>query len=201
MTFVKTSLLAGALSLAASVSVHAATVDITGGETTVTVTADLGSLGLTPALTGTATEDNGALVFNITGGSVDTGTGAALIEHDGSGLNLSDGNVTTMVSDFLIDTTAGTVSGMLNNTIDDVVFFTFGSTSPQGIQLLVSDQLALALTAAFMAPNLSGAEFGFASAAPEVESLPAIPLPAGLPLLAVGLVAFGVIRRQQKKAA
>ncbi len=199
MKLLKTMVLAGAVSLVATVTSHAATLGIIGGETKISVTADLAGLGLTPSLTGTATTDGDALVFGITGGSVDTATDDALIEHDGSGVDLSGAGMTANISDFLIDTAAGTVSGSLNNVMSNVVFFTLGTSGPDGVQLLISNQLAIALTSVFMAPDLTGEEFGFAVPAAITEDISVVPLPAGLPLLAGGVLLLGAVRLRKTR--
>jgi len=194
MRILKTLALGIALPVMATFSAQAATVDVVGNATTVTVTADLAGLGLTPGTTGTATASGADFTFGITGGSVNPVSGAALIEHDGSGVSLTAGKTTATVGDFLIDTAAGTVSGTLNGTVSDVVFFNLGASTDDGIELLISDALGGALTSVFSAPSLAGAQFGFANL--DLELAP-VPLPAGLPLLAAGLLGFGFVRRRQ----
>ncbi|MDW4496783.1 VPLPA-CTERM sorting domain-containing protein [Sulfitobacter sp. D35] len=168
---------------------------ITGGLTTVEVTADVTGLGLSAAPLGTATFSGGVFGFPITGGSV-TGAGA-MIEHDGSGVTLSaiaDPSVSASIGDFFIDTMAATVSGNIIGGASGVTFFTFGDIDSDGIDLLISNDLAGALTGVFGAPDLTGAVFGVANTAPELAP---IPLPAGLPLIATGLLAFGWLRRRK----
>jgi hypothetical protein len=80
------------------------------GVTTVEVTADLAGLGLGGAPVGSATASGAVFSFPITGGSI-TG-GNALIEHQGSGVNLfalADPAVNVSVGNFLIDKMMGTV--------------------------------------------------------------------------------------------
>ncbi|MEM7471018.1 MAG: VPLPA-CTERM sorting domain-containing protein [Pseudomonadota bacterium] len=194
MTFLKTIALSLALPLMATAAAGASVFNLIGNQTTVSVTADLAGLGLTPGTTGTATANGADFSFGITGGSVDLGTGEALIEHDGSGVSLTDGTSTATVGNFFIDTAAGTISGTLNDAIDDVVFFTLGNSTADGIQVLISSALGGALTDVFGAPNLTGAQFGLANV--DLQVAP-IPLPAGLPLLVAGIAAFGLIRRKQ----
>lgn len=195
MTFLKKVALAVALPLLAALPATASTVDIIGDTTAVTVTADLAGLGLDPGTTGTATAAGSVFSFGITGGSLEVDTGSALIEHDGSGVSLTAGSTTATVGDFLIDTEAGTVSGTLNSTVFDVVFFNLGAVTSDGIQLLISDTLGSALTSVFGAPDLAGEEFGLANLSLEVAP---VPLPAGMPLLAVGVLAFGALRRRKR---
>ncbi|MEM8773649.1 MAG: VPLPA-CTERM sorting domain-containing protein [Pseudomonadota bacterium] len=179
-----------------------ATIPFIGGNTTVEITADLNGLGLAGAPFLFASVDtsgpNPVFSFPITGGSTN---GNTLIEHDGSGVTLaalSDPTINATVSNFLIDVGAGTVSGNVNGSTDQAVLFDFGTVDGSGIQLLIADPLAGALTSVFGAPDLAGAEFGIANAFPETANVPAVPLPAGLPLLAVGLGGFWFVRRNQR---
>ncbi|MEM6409593.1 MAG: VPLPA-CTERM sorting domain-containing protein [Pseudomonadota bacterium] len=195
MSFFKTFALSLALPVLATASAGASVFNLIGNQTTVTVTADLGGLGLTPGTTGTATADGADFSFGITGGSVDLGTGAALIEHDGSGVSLTDGTSTATVGDFFIDTVKGTITGTLNDTVNDVEFFTLGEETSDGIEVLISSTLAGALTSVFGAPNLANVQFGFANV--DLKLAP-VPLPAGAPLLIAGLAGFALLRRRQK---
>jgi len=71
----------------------------------------LGTLGLTPGVTGTATLEDGVLHFPITGGNVDYYDPAqdyrpyvqGSISHDGSGITLTAGDKVVGLSDFRID--------------------------------------------------------------------------------------------------
>jgi hypothetical protein len=71
----------------------------------------LGTLGLTPGVTGTATLTDGVLAFPITGGNVDYYDPAedyrpyvqGSISHDGSGITLTGGDKVVGLSDFRID--------------------------------------------------------------------------------------------------
>jgi len=90
---------------------------IPGGDTAVTLDSGfvsaLGTLGLTPGVTGTATLDGttGVVDFPITGGTVtlyDRESGyrpwvQGVIFHDGSGLTLAAGGTTVELSNFVID--------------------------------------------------------------------------------------------------
>ena len=90
---------------------------IPGGDTAVTLDSGfvsaLGTLGLTPGVTGTATLDGttGVVDFPITGGTVtlyDRESGyrpwvQGVVFHDGSGLTLAAGGTTVELSNFVID--------------------------------------------------------------------------------------------------
>ncbi|CAB4716917.1 MAG: hypothetical protein F2667_09205 [Actinobacteria bacterium] len=79
----------------------------------------LGSLGLTPGVTGTAKlTDSGSLVFPITGGNVSVFTPGEVspyvigqIQHEGSGLTLSAGGTTVRLSNFNVDPGVSRVYG------------------------------------------------------------------------------------------
>lgn len=191
----------GALTLGSALvptATEAATLPIVGGETTVTVTADLAGLGLSGAPFGTASVEviDGLPVFGfpITGGSLDETTGTALIEHDGSGVTLaalSDPTVDVTVGNFLIDTEDATISGDVIGGPEDLALFEFGTIDETGIQLLIAEDLAGALTDVFGAPDLEGAEFGLATTGPQV-----VPLPAAGWLLATVVAGLGLMRRR-----
>lgn len=203
---VKRYLAAMALALVAGLSgvaSHAATI-LPKGETTVLVTANLRALGLKAEPTGTAsvtTSDRKPLYsFPITGGTADA-AGNLKIEHEGSGVLLfarKNSEIQASVGNFLIDTLAGTVSGIVNGAGPSVVLFTLGELTPRGISLDISSVLAGALTAVFGAPDLTGVRFGLANTAPEIAP---VPLPAtGLALLGA-LVGLGALRRRRETAA
>ncbi len=184
----------------------AATVALGGVETRVTVTAPLGALGLSGAPFGTATvatvDGRPVFTFPITGGTLDTATGQALIEHDGSGVTLAAGPVSATVGNFLIDTASALVRGDLIDIVtgtsvaSGLELFTFGTdTTLPGVELLISGTLAGALTATFGADDLTGAQFGFAE--PNVAP---VPVPAAGVLLLGGLGLMGVLRARRKTA-
>ena len=187
----------GAMTLASASLGHAATVPLTGGVTTVEVTADIGGLGLSGAPFGTAGVDvsgpNPVFAFDITGGTLDEASGNALIEHDGSGVTLASATQSVTIGNFLIDTEAATGSGDVVGGATGITFFDFGTPDASGIPLLITGDLNGVLGLLFGAPDLTGAEFGIANTAPEVAP---IPLPASLPLLAGAVLLVGLMRRR-----
>jgi hypothetical protein len=174
---------------------QAATVNITGGITTVDVTADLAGLGLGAAAFGTASLSGSTFTFPISGGTVDTATGNAIIEHTGVGVALFAGTTAATVGNFVIDTAAATIRGNVNGGSAFVDLFTLGPATTQGIEVLFASPLAGALSQVFGAPDLTGATFGFANTAPATTP---VPLPAAMPLLLAGLGAFGALRLRRR---
>lgn len=190
-------------------SAQAATLDILAeNQTTVEVTAPLGAFGLGGAPTGSAAVSltpagNPLFAFNITGGTVDSDTGAAQIEHDGSGVRLfalANDTIGAIVGNFIVDTGVGAVFGNVNDDDAVVRLFDLDLGATGGIGLNISDDLAGALTTVFDADDLTGAQFGLANTNPTVAPAP-IPLPAGAPLLLAGVGAFAIARRHQKAKA
>jgi hypothetical protein len=200
------TMLAAAALLSAAAAAQAATVPLAGVSTAVTVSADLTGLGLGGAPSGSATVDvvDGLPVFTfpITGGFIDTATGFASIEHDGSGVTLSalaDPALFVTVGNFLIDTQTGFISGdVLDGAagfIPAVPFFELGAATDLGLTLAITPELAGALTAVFGAPDLAGATFGFG--APDVAP---VPLPGAFGLMLAGLGALGAARLRRRAA-
>lgn len=191
-------LLAGGMLVSGLAMPHAAdaaVVDIRGGETTVEVTAGLAGLGLGASEFGSAKLDtdgaNPVFTFPITGGFLDTGGMGGEIEHEGSGVTmtaLADSTVSATVGNFLIDLSDGTVFGDIIGGPEDVAFFSLGTAGSSGIPLLITSDLAGALTTVFGASDLTGAEFGLANTSPQV-----VPVPAAAGLLATALALLGGI--------
>jgi hypothetical protein len=185
---------------------QAAPVALVGNETTVTVTAPLGTLGLSGAAFGTATlsvvDGLPAFAFPITGGTIDSATSDALIEHNGSGVTLTGAGTSATVGNFLIDTLAMTVFGDLidaatgTSIASGLELFGFGAeTARPGVQLLITSTLAGALSDTFGAPDLTGVEFGYA-----VPDIAAVPVPAAGLLLLGGLGMMGALRARCRAA-
>lgn len=187
------------------------------GITAVQVTVDLGSVGVTPGLLGSASVDEGAdaLVVNfpITGGDLDPATLAGTIEHVGSGLSLTANGTTVNLTDFTIDTVASQLTGVVSvaggASLGRVAIFDFdltgltaGQITDTGnpvISLLLTSAAVGALADALAIPaltTLAGAEFGLAATAPTFGDVGAeVPLPGAALLFATGAAAFAARRR------
>jgi hypothetical protein len=168
---------------------------IIGGLTTVnlgagTVAALTGAgIGVAPRLRHPRRHRRG---FPITGGSIDGVTGFALIEHDGSGLSFSTSTTTLDLENFLIDTGAGLLSGQatLNGSVLGAVpLFTIDGS----LGLFLMPEAAAALSAAFGLPDLTGAPIGVASV-----QVQAVPEPATLGLIGLGLASLAAARRAKR---
>jgi len=108
------------LGMSQAASAHSLGVEIIGNVTSVELTSfdALTGLGLSVSTLGTAKIDAGGefpiAAFAITGGTLDPNTGFALIEHDGSGLGLSDGSSDVNLENFLINTVTGLLLSLIH---------------------------------------------------------------------------------------
>lgn len=185
---------------------------VTGGQTNVQVTADLGALGLTPGITGTASIVSASPLtvgFGITGGSLDAGLGGFIL-HEGSGVSLTAGGNSLTLSNFIIDTVSQRILGdaALNGSsiANDLSLFSFDLSSVSVAQLTNLDAPALglfftsqaagALTQVFGAPDLTGVQFGLAATSP---TFAAVPEPATWALLIVGFGLVGTAARRRSR--
>jgi hypothetical protein len=193
---------------------------LVGDQTIVLLTSDptLSGLGILvdPLGDGDIVEDAAGrldALFPITGGDV-TGI-VGTIEHDDSGLILSNGVNDLSLENFLIDTTTlqlfadvsvnDVFSG--NAALMDVGFCTDlagtadacidgdGSELLDGFKLSLNGQAAATLTAVFGAPDLNGTQFGVARI--DVRT---IPEPTTVVLLGVGLAAAVARHRRTARA-
>lgn len=192
-----------ALSVIGLGATPASAATITGGETSVTLAASfldaLPGLGLTVAPTGNASISNVAsstvLTFPITGGSINDSTGAALIEHVGSGIAFSSGSVVFEIADFIIDTDSGVILGLDGSGLGSVPLFALDASG----NLTLTSNAALGLSSTFAgAPDLTGLLVGTAVTAPITA---AVPEPATWLMLVLGFgIVGGLIRLRRKPA-
>ena len=183
-------------------SAPATAATIIGGGTSVKLTAapTLTGLGLSFATFGSASATADAMgiptaTFLITGGSINDATGAARIEHNGSGLNFTGGGKALSIGDFLINTSTNILTGQVKigtTTLNNVPLFTIGT----GLSLSLTADAAGAFTAVFGAPDLTGAAIG--TAAVNLVSVP-VPEPATWGMLIVGFGAVGMALRTRRR--
>jgi hypothetical protein len=182
---------------------------IIGGLTSVELTAapTLSGAGLAVSTTGTALSTVGTngiplFYFPVTGGTINTDTFAALINHNGSGLRLTTSTASMNLSNFVIDTVLGTLSGAVS----------FGTTNLSGVPLfslsasgVASEPFRLSLTAAaagalstvFGVPNLTGVALGNANTIPIAA---AVPEPATYLSMALGLGLIALMLGRRRSA-
>jgi hypothetical protein len=119
------------------------------GITTINFSDDLLDLGLSLSPLGSATIDGSSVNFPITGGDADPDTLLGEIEHDGSGVQLSDGTNTLQFLNLLVDTTTARI---------------FAKTIANGVNegtpsvLVIGDGLSLSLSLPSI--GLASAVFG-----------------------------------------
>lgn len=181
----KTVRLVAVLLLATPLFTSAA--EITGNETRVELTSatTLTGLGLSiqPVGIGAIDAVGPTAIFPITGGTVDDMSGAALIEHDGSGLTLSAGTTSLLLLNFLIDTAQSKIigdavtiaddgTGMLEAAaLNDIDLFTLDGS----LNLFLTGAAAGAIETLFGVPGLTGFEIGTASV-----DIAAVPVPGAV---------------------
>lgn len=194
-----------ALTAPALLPTAASAATIIGGATAVRITAApaLTGLGLSFSPFGTASLSgppaSPTATFLITGGSVNDGNGAALIEHNGSGLIFTGGGNTLSLGNFLIDTAAGTLKGsaIANGApLGTVPIFTIGS----GLVLNLTAQGAGAFTSVFGAPNLTGTQFGTADINFVTAASP-VPESSTWAMLIAGFSLCGFVLRRRRTSA
>ena len=189
-------LAASGLALVA-VAQPASAAEVLAGTTSVTLTAapTLSGLGLSAGPTGSAsvTVDGSGFPtfgFPITGGTIDDGTGAAVLFHGGSGILFSGGTSTLEIGNFVIDTNAALVSGNATangSALGAVPLFSIGA----GTSLLLTSEAAGAFTTVFGAPDLTGTNVGFATVAA------AVPEPGTWLMMILGFGAIGYALRRR----
>lgn len=192
--------------LASIFTVPASAQNIVGGNTAVTLTSapTLTSLGLSVAPTGSAKVAlNGSglpvATFPITGGSIDGTTGAALIEHNGSGLQFTSGSNSLSIYDFLINTSTDLVSGgaTANGSIlGSVPLFSIGS----GDSLLLTSQASGAFSSVFGVNIAAGTQIGTAQVNPITAPVPE-PKTWLMMLLGFGILGLAIRNKRPNFAA
>jgi hypothetical protein len=195
------SVCAVVMCLGMSHAASAHSIDIIGNSTSVELTSfeALTGLGLSVSGLGSATisVDSGEFpiaTFGITGGSLNPNTGFAVIEHDGSGLGLSDGTTAVSLENFLINTQTGLLSGDVS--VDDqfvanLDLFSIGD----GLVLSLTAGAADALNGVYGTALPAGLEIGIASV-----DVAVVPVPAALPLMFTALAGLGLAGRRRNAA-
>lgn len=128
----------------------------------------LGTLGLTPGVTGTATLTDGVLSFPITGGNVDYYDPEqdyrpyvqGSIEHDGSGITLTAGDIVVGLSDFRIDPGTsqlfGTVTANGEEVGQDIYIFNLDGSTLKPLQQDADGNAVLEGTTVLISPDAAG---------------------------------------------
>ena len=128
----------------------------------------LGTLGLTPGVTGTATLTDGVLAFPITGGNVDYYDPAekyrpyvqGSIEHDGSGITLTAGDIVVGLSDFRIDPGTSQLFGTVTKNGElvgnDVFIFTLDGSTLNPLETDADGNAVLEGTTVLISPDAAG---------------------------------------------
>ena len=203
--------LLGAIGLAIGMAATAQAAPITGGTTQVTLTiaSTLSALGASVSPLGTATLSNAnppVATFPITGGS--TSSTGDMIEHNGSGLEISASNPTTIVDtqNYLIDTANKVIDAAVSENgtaVGTIGLFTLGSSGLSDVPLTLTQGAVTALNAAF---GLSGPDalttstpIGILTSLPTVGAV-AAPEPATAVVVGVGLLALAAVRRRTRAA-
>ena len=180
-----------------------------GGITSVALTAaptltavGLGVGGLGTAIISPGSSGISLAYFPVTASAIDTVSFAGSIEHDGSGLSLSTASATVNLTDFVIDTVGGTLSGNVAvgaSNLGVVPLFNLGSSGNPAapFSLALTAAAAGALTTVFGVPNLTGFVLGNANTIPITA---AVPEPATVLSMLAGLGLIGISLRRRQAA-
>lgn len=183
---------------------------ITGNETTVSLTSYdfLTDAGFMLAPLGDATLNAEVtppeITFPITGGTVDTETNVALIEHDNSGFSMEKDDNTALFENFLINTGDGLLTSQA--TVDSTVVndFPLFDVDSETLALTLTPEAATVIDDTFGVGGLSGAEIGVASVdlttgEPVAPPGGPVPEPTTLLLLGSGIVALAGYGRKKRR--
>ncbi|MBV9748157.1 MAG: hypothetical protein JO157_05030 [Acetobacteraceae bacterium] len=201
--------LLGGIGLAFGFAATAQAAPITGGTTQVTLTiaSTLASLGASVSPLGTATVSDSSppvATFPITGGS--TSSTGDLIQHNGSGLEISASPTVVDTRNYLIDTANKVIDADVSEngtSAGTIGLFTLGSSGLTNVPLTLTSGAVTALNAAF---GLSGTDalttstpIGTLTSSPTVGAV-AAPEPATAAVVGVGLLALAAVRRRARAA-
>lgn len=193
----------------ASAPALAQSLPIVGGVTSVSLVAApvLSGAGLSVGGLGAAQISPGSdgtplAYFPVTGGSIDTVSFAGSIEHAGSGLSLSNASATVDLTNFVIDTSTGFLSGNVAvgaTALGVVPLFSLGSSgiAIAPFSLSLTPEAGAALATVFGIPNLAGALIGNANSIPITAP---IPEPATWMSMLLGLGLVGAAMRRRRAA-
>ncbi len=209
MTFSRMATTLAATCTLLAAPAFAQSLPIVGGITSVALTSapTLSAAGLAVGGLGSALISPGSVgiplaYFPVTGGSIDTVSFAGSIEHAGSGLSLSSTTATVNLTNFVIDTVGGTLSGNVavgGSSLGVVPLFTLGSSGSAvaPFSLSLTSAAAGALTSVFGVPDLTGFVIGNANTIPITS---AVPEPATLLSMLAGLGLIGASLRRRQAA-
>ncbi len=200
---------------------RALAVPLSGNATSIDLTLNLDGLDLMVMPVGTASQDAlGHFVLPISGGDVTLGEPLiGRIEHEGSGLSISRGDLTAALTDLAIDFDAGTTSagvdaGSFSSTIEVFDLSACGvsgcpkldgSIAITGFGLILRDEAADALGSFFGVEKklVGGAQFGIAR--PQLEFATSkgtdVPEPSTAVLIGLGLTSLAFVGRRRRPAA
>jgi hypothetical protein len=158
----------------------------------------LGSAQLSPGSTGIP-----LAYFPVTGGSINTASFAGSIQHDGSGLSLTSSSASVDLTNFVIDTVSGLLSGNVatgGSSLGVVPLFNIGASGVASapFSLTLTAAAAGALSTVFGIPNLTGALIGNANTVPITT---AVPEPKTVLSMLAGLGLIGWSLRRRRSAA
>lgn len=196
-----------AFGFAVGMAATAQATPITGGTTQLTLTSAplLAMLGASISPLGTATLSGSPPVatFTITGGS--TSATGDIIQHKGSGLEISAMNPTTIVDtrNYVVNTAKAVISAAVSingSPATNFALFTLGSAGLSDVPFTLTQAAATALNNAFGIDALNTSiEIGTLTTSPNV-GVGLVPEPATATVVGVGLLALAAARRRTHAA-